>query len=192
MEKPKNKPINVPGWPVIHTCNDQGQVFHYIKGNEIIPSISKDGYKVFCAKYSGQQKIISVHRAVATCYVNNPDPAKFRHVLHKNGDRQDNRAENLYWGKREYKTLAEISDKLTISGRAAGKKRRRLLDWQVNMVRSYHARKFTQDEIAKMLKVSRSCVQGVISGKSYTDILPDDRPDPEYIKEFNQVLYTQD
>lgn len=192
MESNKLKPINIPGWPAIYACNDQGQVFHLIKKREIKPSVSKDGFAVFCAKYSSQQKIISVHRAVANCYIDNPAPEKLRQVLHKNGNRLDNRAENLYWGQREYLTLAEVSDKLITSGRAAGRKRRRLTDLQVNTIRSYYARKFTQEQIAKMLGVHRSCVQAVISGRSYSDVVAPEPPAPIQVKEFNQVLYTQD
>ena len=52
------------------------------------PSIRNDGYLGI-----GRQRLM--HRVVAICWIENPTNAK--NVHHKNGDKSDNRADNLEW-----------------------------------------------------------------------------------------------
>ena len=44
-----------------------------------------------------------VHRLVAECFVENPNPARYNYVFFKNGNISDCRANNLQWGDRQDK-----------------------------------------------------------------------------------------
>lgn len=45
----------------------------------------------------GRQKVVPVHRLVADAFLHRPPPGKTM-ACHRNGQRQDNRDSNLYWG----------------------------------------------------------------------------------------------
>lgn len=65
----------------------------------------RDGYKVIT--YLHGPKNLRINRLVALAFVPNPD--KHPIVCHRNGDKQDNRARNLYWGT--HKTNAADREK---------------------------------------------------------------------------------
>ena len=58
------------------------------KLTDYTPTVRNDGYLAL-----GRQRLM--HRVIAACWVPNPTGAK--HIHHKNGNRADNRADNLEW-----------------------------------------------------------------------------------------------
>lgn len=65
------------------------------RGKPLKPDPNTTGYLRVTLSKNGKIKRIFVHRLVATIFVDNPD--NLPHVNHINGNRQDNRAENLEW-----------------------------------------------------------------------------------------------
>ena len=79
-----------------YLITDCGQVYNqntkkYLKG-----SIGVNGYIYFRLSKNGQKKMFYAHRLVAEAFLLNKDPEK-RVVNHINGDKTDNRKENLEW-----------------------------------------------------------------------------------------------
>lgn len=63
---------------------------------EIIPKFEKEGKaKVILTDKNGVEKEMDVARMVATAFV--PNPNNYDFINHKNGNKLDNRAENLEW-----------------------------------------------------------------------------------------------
>lgn len=66
------------------------------KGRRLKPSLSSTGRYRVTLRRNGSQKQVNVHRLVAIAFCPGRRPGYV--VCHINGDPQDNRAENLYWG----------------------------------------------------------------------------------------------
>ena len=79
--------------------------FHKNSSGIIKGKTDKDGYRVVGIKdNNGKRKYIGVHRLVALAFCENENPKKYNVVNHKNGIKDDNRAENLEWCDISYNT----------------------------------------------------------------------------------------
>lgn len=72
-----------------------GEMKAKIKGKVLIPCINHDGYKEIVLSKNGKSKMYRLHRIVAEAFINNDENKN--QVNHKNGNKLDNRAENLEW-----------------------------------------------------------------------------------------------
>lgn len=102
-----------PIFPGNYEVSDFGEVRNR-QGKRLKPGRDKDGYLYFVLCVNGERKTIKAHRLVALAYLDNPSnkPA----VDHINGNKQDNRAENLRWvtnkeNTNNPKTLAKVVKK---------------------------------------------------------------------------------
>lgn len=73
-------------------------------GKIINAAPDKNGYRRFDARVKGVRKYVSVHRLVCEAFNGAPTPES-PEVNHKNGDKADNRPENLEWCSRAGNTL---------------------------------------------------------------------------------------
>ena len=74
--------------------NRRGDVLSH-DGTPKRPWTSGAGYLKIGIKYGGKQHKAYVHRLVADAFVDNP--RGLNEINHKNGNKHDNRAENLEW-----------------------------------------------------------------------------------------------
>jgi len=73
--------------------SESGGIFR--DGKELSTSLTNKGYKDTCISLNGIRKHISIHRAVATLYVPNPD--NLPEVDHKDTNKMNNHYTNLEW-----------------------------------------------------------------------------------------------
>lgn len=86
----------IDGYSYRYLVTRDGVVFDFVKGRVLTRTISSSGYlTVSLQDESGEKKNILLHRIVATAFC--PNPSSYPCVNHKNGDKLDNRAENLEW-----------------------------------------------------------------------------------------------
>lgn len=65
------------------------------KIKELVGGKDKDGYVSFCLWIDGKQTVKKAHRIVAETFIGKYESKN--EIDHINGDRQDNRVENLRW-----------------------------------------------------------------------------------------------
>lgn len=99
----------IPGFGDGYEVSDQGRVrstgrpFEHPKGSgrlcrkkgRVLKTGSRSGYPSVTLAYEGKKLNRTVHRLVATAFLDNPDGLVA--VNHKNGDKKDNRKVNLEW-----------------------------------------------------------------------------------------------
>ena len=72
-----------------------GKIRHISSSNERATRIDRYGYKRLNLLHKGKHKTVTIHRMVATCFVDNP--LCLITVNHINGNKLDNRSINLEW-----------------------------------------------------------------------------------------------
>lgn len=96
---------------LIRSCDrlikQKGHKNNYVRkmrGTILKPKELNSGYLVVWLCKDGKTKAVSVHRLIAETFLTNTDKTK-NEVNHKNGNKQDNRVENLEWCTRSYNIL---------------------------------------------------------------------------------------
>lgn len=84
----------VPSIPFLGVTND-GRVMNLISQKWLSICDNGHGYKQVFVCVKNKRYVRYVHRLVAECYVPNPKHAP--EINHKDGDKANNRAENLEW-----------------------------------------------------------------------------------------------
>lgn len=84
-----------PIFPKHYVVSNNGEVKSLRTNKKLKPSIDKDGYAIYVLCESGKKITIKGHRLVAETYI--PNREKKPCIDHINGDRKDNRVENLRW-----------------------------------------------------------------------------------------------
>lgn len=100
---------DIPGFEGLYQVSNQGRVKSlprsiwngkglFTSSEKILkPNTLAKGYFQVELKRDKKRCCLQVHRLVAITFIENPDPTNFVQVNHINGDKQDNRIENLEW-----------------------------------------------------------------------------------------------
>lgn len=87
--------VPVKGFERLYQVNEKGDVYSTRSGIIIKQSVMASGYKYVHLCNGKTSKSKRVHRLVAEAFIENPND--YKQVNHKNGNKQDNRRENLEW-----------------------------------------------------------------------------------------------
>ena len=144
----KAKWRDVPGYEGLYKVSDQGEVKSLRNGCAV--AVIRGQY-VNLSK-EGRMEKVKVSYVVARAFVRNE--AMRPHVVHRNGDRRDHRAENLVWSEQP-EDIAR--------GRSAGRRSRKVLCYSESG--EFVGRWDSIEAGAKAMGVNRQGIMRVCSGK---------------------------
>lgn len=91
------KKIIINGKETRYSVSNDGRVFNDETGRELKGTTKTNEYQSIILTIDGESKTLLVHRLVAQAFCENPNPNEYIIVDHINGNKHDNRAENLRW-----------------------------------------------------------------------------------------------
>lgn len=94
---------DIAGYEGLYQVSNLGRVkslpkqygFSYRPEKILAEVVDSHGYVVFNLRKDGRKKQVYLHRVVASTFIDNP--FNYPQVNHLNGDKKDNRVENLEW-----------------------------------------------------------------------------------------------
>jgi hypothetical protein len=127
--------------------------------------------------------LIGVHRLLAKEFI--PNPQNRPYVCHKNGVRNDNRLDNLYWGTPQ----ENVNDKKRHGTQLFGEKiyKAILNDAKVKFIKILYSFGFHYKFIANCMKVRPNTIQNIIHGRAWKHIILPNQPITR--AELAQVIY---
>ncbi len=157
----------VEGFEGLYLVSDQGEIVSLPRngkpGRTISPTLMPNGYLLASLFKDGEYKSIGVHRAVAKAFC--PNPLLKEQVNHVNGNRADNRADNLQW----VTALENEEHKRDVLGTAGSPhlSARKLTDEQVKAIRDSNK---SGRELAREFGVSHSTIRNIKNKRVYREV----------------------
>ena len=154
-----------------YAVSDDGNVWSYKTEQWLKPTLTSRGYP--CVRLN--QKTYNVHRLVAEAFCDKPEGCD--QVNHINGDKTDNRAENLEWvtmsqnHKHAFATGLRTPSKVQreAAKQQGFKNRKFTMDEARFMRKMYDTYGFTQTAIAKMFETSQAIINSIVLNKTYQE-----------------------
>lgn len=113
-------------------------------------------------------RTVIVHRVIAATWIPNPDGKPF--VNHKNGNKADNRAENLEWCTTSENIIHAYRTGLERKALGEHHHAAKMTDEQVRQFKHEwaHDRKMSRKQYAEKLGVSEAALKDIIRGRSWS------------------------
>ena len=154
---------NIPGFPGYSITKDGGvwssKTYRFLKTNT-----GTNGYKYLVLRRNGRSVTSYIHRLVALTFIGpRPEGLEIRHL---NGNRDDNRIENIRYGTRSENRQDSRKHGTLCFGEKQGCSK---LTWQqvLDIRAAYSTGRWTQIRIARAYGVSRQHVCDIVNYKKW-------------------------
>lgn len=128
----------------------------------------RGGYLRATISLDGEQKQRPVHRLVAAAFLE-PAPSPHHQINHKDGDKTNNRVENLEWCTAQENSLHAYKTGLSASAKGTKHGSAKLTDIQISEIRELKG-KLTQREIAKRFDVAQPQISRIMTSKRWKHV----------------------
>lgn len=132
------------------------------------PQTDRNGYKTVYLSKNNNRKIIHIHRLVAIGFLPNPDNK--RCVNHKDGNKANNRVENLEWCTYSENTIHALENRLKIPERGEDVHNAALTNEQADAIRKeyiFRSKEHNLFTLAQKYGVSPSTIHLIVKNKHY-------------------------
>lgn len=151
----------IPGYEKLYYASVNGRIIkRYKNKKEIVlkESKNKKGYLRVVLSKNSKRKTFRVHRLIAITFIKNKNPETCNEVNHKNGDKSDNRSENLEWVSRTENMRHAKANNLMRHDKISGEKNylAKLSDAKVKEIRESNK---TISEMSRHYGVSRKAIR---------------------------------
>lgn len=90
-----------------YQVTNDGRLYSVRRSKWLRPNTDKYGYLYYVISINSERHTLKAHKLVAECYI--PNPENKPTVDHINGDRKDNRVDNLRWATYKEQQCNEIT-----------------------------------------------------------------------------------
>jgi hypothetical protein len=140
-----------------------GEIFGR-KGKLLNPTPTDRGY----LRFDNGKREIRVHRAVAEAFI--PNPLNLPEINHKDGNKDNNRVDNLEWATHDDNMRHAYKNGLIVNKTGEAHPRAILTKKQVDEIRKTHVRcddNFGQVALGKRYGVTNSCIWRIVHGDNW-------------------------
>lgn len=159
----------VLGYEEFYLVSNLGRVKSLHKNIIMNPTLHKKTgyYQVGLRKPNAKRKTVSVHRIVAEVFCKRDKDKNV--VNHLNGNKTDNRSENLEWTTKSENEKHAVS--LGLRSDCVGERNfsNKLKEFQVKIIIENPDNK-TQKELAEDFNVTQSCISNIMTGKAWSHV----------------------
>lgn len=157
-----------PGWWTWYEVSSLGRVRNVDTGLVLKPQVTDKGYERVALCWMDDKEFHRIHRLVARAF--HGEPSEGMQVNHKNGVKNDNRAENLEWV-----TPAENAAHASAMGLNVGRIgerhfRSKLTEQRVKAARALRAKGYTFRRLARRFGVNHKTLRNAIVGRTWSHV----------------------
>jgi hypothetical protein len=146
-----------------HTISNYGKIIIPKTGKQKFSQRKEDGYEVVTFQFKQKKKRFRVHRLVAQSFIPNPDNKTM--INHIDGDKLNNRADNLEWCTHVENMEHAKKHNLVAFGEDVASAK--LKNNDIEAIFSLNFFGIPSTDIAKTFKVSITVIRGILSGKQW-------------------------
>jgi hypothetical protein len=164
--------LPIDGWPGYWIYSDGRIWSDRANGRFLVKTITFRGYVRYTLCKNGKQKAIVAHRLVAEAFI--PNPENKPQVNHINGNKLDNRVENLEWNTAKENMRHAIAAGLIDNTKERSKVSKLTEKKALEIVELIKKGELSSEQISKMYNVSRHTIGNIKCGHtSWTKNMPD-------------------
>lgn len=168
---------DIPGHEDRYAATEDGQIWSHLSGKFLKQFANPRKYWFVGLRVDGKQIKKSVARIIGKTFI--PNPENKPEINHKDGNKNNNRSDNLEWATHSENNLHayRIGLKTTRphphgTGSYSRESKRKLNDEQVRQIRSlYREGKHRGPALSKMFNTPGRTIYDILEGKKYKDIV---------------------
>jgi hypothetical protein len=156
---------DIPNYEGLYQASNLGRIKSFLMNRELILK-TPTGYLGY-SYVNLKGKLFRVHRIIGNTFLKNEK--NFREINHKDGNKTNNKVENLEWCTRSYNMKHAFKNGLAVGMK--GEKHHKCKLTQIQAIKiKYEYKDMTHKEIAKKYNVAKSLISMIRTGQTWKHI----------------------